>query len=88
MCWRSSRAGATVYVEIKGPGSSRRSPRDPQLRRACAVHSFDHDAMGRMREIAAGDPAWDSVRTRAGQTSTSAMPNSRARETCGRSGAD
>ena len=46
-------AGATVYVEIKGSGIEQAVASVIRSSAAsCAVHSFDHDAIGRMREIA------------------------------------
>lgn len=45
--------GATVYVEIKGQGIERAVAECIRQSSArCAVHSFDHDAIVRMREIA------------------------------------
>lgn len=45
--------GKTVYVEIKGNGIEELVARTIRESRAqCAVHSFNHDAIVRMREIA------------------------------------
>jgi glycerophosphoryl diester phosphodiesterase len=46
-------AGTTVYVEIKGLGIEKLVAATIRESRArCAVHSFNHDAIVRMREIA------------------------------------
>jgi glycerophosphoryl diester phosphodiesterase len=45
--------GATVYVEIKGVGIERAVAGVIRAGAArCAVHSFDHDAIARIRELA------------------------------------
>lgn len=50
-------AGATVYVEIKGAGIEHRVAEVILAASArCAVHSFDHAAVRRMREIAPDVP--------------------------------
>lgn len=50
-------AGATVYVEIKGAGIDARVAEAIKGTRArCAVHSFDHAAVRRMRELAPDVP--------------------------------
>lgn len=49
----SAPAASTVYVEIKGAGIERHVARVIRESRArCAVHSFDHDAIARMRDVA------------------------------------
>jgi glycerophosphoryl diester phosphodiesterase len=50
-------AGATVYVEIKGLGIEELVARTiTESLTRCAVHSFNHDAIARMREIAPDIP--------------------------------
>jgi len=49
--------GGTVYVEIKGAGiESRVAEALSETRVRCAVHSFDHAAIERMRELAPSIP--------------------------------
>ena len=55
--WRSCRRGARAYVEIKGAGHRRRGRGVVAAAGCdCAVHSFDHAAVARMREIAPDIP--------------------------------
>ena len=50
-------ADATVYVEIKGAGIEQLvADVIGKSRARCAVHSFDHDAIARLRDIAPGIP--------------------------------